>query len=41
MEETNSTDRIALLGDIFADLKDKGYEYETIRNVLDEVYQPE
>lgn len=41
MEETNNTERIALLGDVFADYKDKGYEYEEIISVLNEVYERE
>ena len=41
MEETNNIERIALLGDVFADYKDKSYSYEEIRSALDEVYERE
>lgn len=39
MEETNNIERIALLGDVFADMRDKSYSYEEIRSMLDEVYE--
>ena len=38
-EEINIADRKALLADVFADYKEKGYSYEEIAEVLADVYR--